>query len=236
MMEAWKSYNTPISRVEDFSWILSICDAKSASEVTESHLLSTKHVKRAEKEVDKLTKEREKLLQRKYSVLIKKLEKMLKETHLTADDFDIDLKKQVNMNEYKSEKIYLKDIINKVKSASAERKELILRIQMIKRAVVKKLPLDQLDVLIKRVGDLVSKMEFDNNFQDVYYDGYLVNDTLKAIRAAVVKAANERAQKNKEVTTRTRSGRTAYPEFGTTTEENDAATAASDGEEAASRD
>ncbi|CAN6353077.1 unnamed protein product [Urochloa humidicola] len=212
MMEAWKCFNTPMSRIEDFSWILSICDADNASEVTGSNLLSTKHVKKSEKEVEKLTKEREKVLQGKYSRLVKKLEKLLKDAHLSATDFHIDLTKQVTMNEYKDKKMYLQNIIKEVKSAASERKELLLRVQMVKRAAEKKQPLEEIDVLIKRASDVVSMIEFENHFEEVYYDDHTVDDLLREIRKKVVDNANERAQKSKEVKTRTRSGRTAYPE------------------------
>jgi hypothetical protein len=94
MSKAWKSFDTPIRRVESFAWILSIRDAKCPNEVTGTGFLSTTQVKRARNELVRLTKERERKLQGKYSSLNKKLEKMLKESHLTADDFEIDIKKE----------------------------------------------------------------------------------------------------------------------------------------------
>jgi hypothetical protein len=49
------------------------------------------------------------------------------------------------MEEYKYEKMLLKSTIKDVKLASGARKELILRMEMVRSAVRSKLPLEQLD-------------------------------------------------------------------------------------------
>lgn len=51
----------------------------------------------------------------------------------------------VTMEEYKYEKMLLKSTIKDVKLASGARKELILRMEMVRSAVRSKLPLEQLD-------------------------------------------------------------------------------------------
>ncbi|RCV28971.1 hypothetical protein SETIT_5G445900v2 [Setaria italica] len=131
---------------------------------------------------------------KKYLAQRNKLIGMLEEMHLTSSDVQFDEKKQVSADEYKSEKRKVKHIIRKVKSDAA-RKELVLRIELIKQAIYNEWHLEDIDDLIENAKNFTYEMIGD--VEIVHYDGQNLVDILSRLRKDARKSATDHDEKNK---------------------------------------
>ncbi|RCV28972.1 hypothetical protein SETIT_5G445900v2 [Setaria italica] len=176
------------------SWITYIHDSAIADELRGQNLLSLAFVNKAKKELPNLQNERDNRYRKKYLAQRNKLIGMLEEMHLTSSDVQFDEKKQVSADEYKSEKRKVKHIIRKVKSDAA-RKELVLRIELIKQAIYNEWHLEDIDDLIENAKNFTYEMIGD--VEIVHYDGQNLVDILSRLRKDARKSATDHDEKNK---------------------------------------
>ncbi|TVU51119.1 hypothetical protein EJB05_02526 [Eragrostis curvula] len=135
LLYEWKLANTPFQKMAKFYWMVVIHDSNSSDEIFGDDFLSNAAVDKAEKEANILKDARIRRQKNKYLAKEKKLIKLLEETHLNGIAFGFNSTEEVEGGDYREAKRKLKKIIEKVKSLSKERKEMVMRVEILKRAV-----------------------------------------------------------------------------------------------------
>ncbi|TVU51254.1 hypothetical protein EJB05_02665, partial [Eragrostis curvula] len=131
----WKLANTPFQKMAKFYWMVVIHDSKSSDEIFGYDFLSNAAVDKAEKEANSLKDARIRRQKNRYLAKEKKLIKLLEETHLNGTEVGFNSAEEVEGGDYREAKRKLKKIIENVKSLSKERKEMVMRVEILKRAV-----------------------------------------------------------------------------------------------------
>nr|XP_045086476.1 uncharacterized protein LOC120966260 [Aegilops tauschii subsp. strangulata] len=117
--------------MSSFAWILAVRDAPGPDSVTNEKHLSTELITKARKEILAVQNERARKIRNKYFAKRKKLTTILSESHLIAADVRFDPNKEVEEKNYLSEKQNIKAYIKSAKALLADRKEMVLRIELV---------------------------------------------------------------------------------------------------------
>ncbi|CAN6335728.1 unnamed protein product [Urochloa humidicola] len=184
LITEWELSRTSYKRMVPFSWILYIKDANDAGQLRAKNLLSTNSVNEVKNEVIALKKARNEMI---YIAKKKKLDGLLKDTHLSYKDIGFNPKKQVDQIDFKFEIWDLKDHIREVKLLASKRTQLVLRVELVRKAKT----IDDVEVLIHNAKSAASAM----NEEGVPYDGKTVGEVLDNYRDMFIAAAKKKEQK-----------------------------------------
>lgn len=219
LLEAWKTADIPVTRMSTFAWVLTVRDADGPDSVTGKGYLATSCLRNAEKEVLAIRNEMLSKIRGQYIAQRKKLIRILSESHLVAADVDFDPSEAVDPAHYKMEKQRMKACIWEVKKLVPERKELILRVELVQKAVKKKRSLPFCEALIGDARKTVQAMkkisEAEVLFDGLNVDGVLdgleeASNALESARQAsnaLQSARQEQVTSEQAVASKTRSGR-----------------------------
>lgn len=139
--------------------------------------LSTLGVKKAERELLALQTERLNKWRTKYSATKRKLIKLLKDSHLDCGSVGFDPNEEVLVENYRQEERRLKQLIRGAKVVVKDRKQLMLRVELLRRAVKSRAPPEAIEAMHGKALDAAREIDGGS----LSYDGKALEDALELL-------------------------------------------------------
>uniref|UniRef100_A0A452ZNV4 Uncharacterized protein n=1 Tax=Aegilops tauschii subsp. strangulata TaxID=200361 RepID=A0A452ZNV4_AEGTS len=134
LRDLWKFHNTAPENILEFAETFACIDAESANELTKEKSLSMELISKATEEINTLEASMVAKQKKMYLGKKQKLLKLLEETHMVPADMKFDPKKKVE-SDFPKAISDLKIMIKQVKVQILERKDIVMRIELLQHAV-----------------------------------------------------------------------------------------------------
>ncbi|VAH09808.1 unnamed protein product [Triticum turgidum subsp. durum] len=150
----WKFHNTAPENILEFAETFACIDAESANELTKEKSLSMELISKATEEINTLEASMVAKQKKMYLGKKQKLLKLLEETHMVPADIKFDPKKKVE-SDFPKAITDLKILIKQVKVQIPQRKDIVMRIELLQHAVNNSLSVKTSERLLRSLKNLV---------------------------------------------------------------------------------
>ncbi|KAM3299496.1 hypothetical protein ACQJBY_040807 [Aegilops geniculata] len=186
LRDLWKFHNTAPENILEFAETFACIDAESANELTKEKSLSMELISKATEEINTLEASMVAKQKKMYLGKKQKLLKLLEETHMVPADIKFDPKKKVE-SDFPKAITDLKILIKQVKVEIPQRKDIVMRIELLQHAVNNSLSVKTSERLLRSLKNLVL-------LKDTFlFDGKDVKVVINAIEGEMKPASTKPA-------------------------------------------
>ncbi|KAM3412132.1 hypothetical protein ACQJBY_003674 [Aegilops geniculata] len=186
LRDLWKFHNTATENILEFAETFACIDAESANELTKEKSLSMELISKATEEINTLEASMVAKQKKMYLRKKQKLLKLLEETHMVPADVKFDPKKKVE-SDFPKAISDLKILIEQVKVQILQRKDIVMRIELLQHAVNNSLSVKTSERLLRSLKNLVL-------LEDTFlFDGKDVKVVINAIEGEMKPASTKPA-------------------------------------------
>ncbi|XP_044451391.1 uncharacterized protein [Triticum aestivum] len=153
LRDLWKFHNTAPENILEFAETFACIDAESANELTKEKSLSMELISKATEEINTLEASMVAKQKKMYLGKKQKLLKLLEETHMVPADMKFDPKKKES--DFPKAISDLKIMIKQVKVQILERKDIVMRIELLQHAVNNSLSVKTSERLLRSLKNMV---------------------------------------------------------------------------------
>ncbi|KAM0894449.1 hypothetical protein ACQ4PT_024421 [Festuca glaucescens] len=171
----WEFHNTPPKEIVKFAEVLICVDAVSASEMSGEKSLSLGAITKVTEEIAYLENRKAIKLKNKYLNKRNKLLKMIQENHQLPAEFNYDPQKKVT-SDFPEEVAKLKPIMERVKVQALDRKEIVMRTEVVLESVKQPSCAKTTERLLRALKDRVA------NEAEFLFDGKDIKVVLNEIQ------------------------------------------------------